>query len=151
VLFEYAGTLGLIDLDYIHPGGARDDFRDNGGGDLLDALSRYDGLQAIGLNPLGGYALGLTDTYQPVESEPVDAPPLRVLPTLDIVATGNVPTADRLTLSAYGKQTTDRVWTVSATSLLTAIDAGRDLAKFRRLSRAPHRTRTARHTDYPRR
>lgn len=31
VLFEYAGTLGLIDLDYVHPHGARDDFRDNWG------------------------------------------------------------------------------------------------------------------------
>jgi hypothetical protein len=28
------------------------------------------------------------------------------------------------------KQTADRVWTVSATSLLTAIDADRDLAEF---------------------
>jgi Helicase conserved C-terminal domain len=130
VLFEYAGTLGLIDLDYIHPNGARDDFRDNWGGDFLDALSRYDGLQAIRLNPLGAYALGLTDTYQPAEPEPVDAQSLKVLPNLDIVATGNVPTADRLTLSAYAKQTADRVWTVSATSLLTAIDGGRDLSEF---------------------
>ena len=67
VLFEYAGTLGLIDLDYVHPKGARDDFRGNWGGDFLDALSRYDGLRAIRLNPLGAYALGLTDTYQPRE------------------------------------------------------------------------------------
>jgi hypothetical protein len=29
VLFEYAGTLGLLDLDYIHPHGARDDFQEN--------------------------------------------------------------------------------------------------------------------------
>ena len=56
MLFEYAGTLGLIDLDYIHPGGARDDYRGNWGGDFLDALSRYDGLQSIRLNPLGAYA-----------------------------------------------------------------------------------------------
>ncbi|MGH3604645.1 MAG: hypothetical protein ACRDQI_11545 [Pseudonocardiaceae bacterium] len=41
VLFEYAGTLGLLDLDYVHPTGARDDFQDNWGGDDLDALSRY--------------------------------------------------------------------------------------------------------------
>jgi len=130
VLFEYAGTLGLIDLDYVHPKGARDDFRGNWGGDFLDALSRYDGLRAIRLNPLGAYALGLTDTYQPRETDPVDARSLKVLPNLDIVATGNVPTADRLTLSGYAKQSADHVWTVSASSLLTAIDAGRDLAEF---------------------
>jgi len=53
VLFEYAATLELIDLDYVHANGARDDFRDNWGGDFLDSLSRYDGLQAIRLNPTG--------------------------------------------------------------------------------------------------
>ncbi|HEU5471893.1 MAG TPA: hypothetical protein VFV67_14675 [Actinophytocola sp.] len=37
VLFEYAVTLGLIDLDYVHPHGERDDFRDQWGGDDLDA------------------------------------------------------------------------------------------------------------------
>jgi hypothetical protein len=129
-LFEYAGTLGLIDLDYVHPKGARDDFRGNWGGDFLDALSRYDGLRAIRLNPLGAYALGLTDTYQARQTDPVDAQSLKVLPNLDIVATGNVPTADRLTLSGYAKQSADHVWTVSASSLLSAVDAGRDLAEF---------------------
>jgi hypothetical protein len=130
VVFEYAGPLGLIDLDYLQPGGARDDFRDNWGGDDLDALSRYDGLQAIRLTALGSYVLGLTNTYQPTNSGLAEAQPLKVLPNLDIVATGDVAAADRLILSAYAKQTGDRVWTASATSLLTAIDAGRDLAEF---------------------
>lgn len=130
VLFEYAGPLGLIDLDFVHPDGARDDFRDNWGGDELDALSRYDGLQAIRLTTLGSYVLGLTDTYQPTNSDPAEAQPLKVLPNLDIVATGDVPAADRLTLSAYAWQTSDRVWTTSAASLLAAIDAGRELAEF---------------------
>ena len=35
----------------------------------LDSLSRYDGLHAVRLNPLGAYALGLTDTYKPAEPE----------------------------------------------------------------------------------
>src|SRR5262249_52367534 len=43
LLFEYAGTLGLFDLAYGDPMGARDDFRDNWGADDLDYLSRYDG------------------------------------------------------------------------------------------------------------
>jgi hypothetical protein len=43
LLFEYADILGLVDLDYVHPAGAREDFHDNWGGDDLDALSRYDG------------------------------------------------------------------------------------------------------------
>jgi hypothetical protein len=130
ILFEYAGTLGLVDLDYVDASGAREDCRDNWGGDDLDALSRYDGLRAIRLTALGGYVLGLTDTYQPASSEAATAAPLKVLPNLDIVATGDLPAADRLVLSAYAKQTADRVWTASATSLLSAIDAGRDLTEL---------------------
>lgn len=130
VLFEYAGTLGLVDLDYIHPAGAREDFRNNWGSDDLDALSRYDGLRSIRLNELGAYALGLADTYRPVDSDTGDAPALKVLPNLDIVATGDIPAADRLFLTAYAKQTADRVWTVSTTSLLSAIDSGRHLSEF---------------------
>jgi hypothetical protein len=47
VLFEYAATLGLIDVAYTDPAGARDDFRGNWGADDLDYLSRYDGLTAV--------------------------------------------------------------------------------------------------------
>jgi hypothetical protein len=129
VLFEYAGTLGLVDLDYVDPSWARDDFRDNWGGDDLDALSRYDGLRAIRLTALGAYVLGLTDTYQPADSA-AETQSLKVLPNLDIVATGDLPAADRLILSAYAKQTADHVWTASATSLLTALDTGRDLTEL---------------------
>lgn len=64
VLFEYAATLGLIDVEYDPPAHARDDFRENRGADDLDALSRYDGLRAVRLNPLGCYVLGLGDDSQ---------------------------------------------------------------------------------------
>ncbi|HXL20579.1 MAG TPA: helicase-associated domain-containing protein [Streptosporangiaceae bacterium] len=129
VLFEYAGTLGLLDLDYIHPVGAREDFQDNWGGDDMDALSRYDGLQAIRLTALGRYALGQTDTYQPAADD-TQAQLLKVLSNLDVIATGSISAGDQLLLSAYAEQTADRVWTVSAPSLLAAIDIGRDLTEF---------------------
>lgn len=129
VLFEYAGTLGLLDLDYVHPRGARDDFQDNWGGDDLDALSRYDGLRAIRLTALGRYALGLTDTYQPPTGD-ANAEGLKVLPNLDIVATGALSAGDQLVLSGYAERTADRVWTVSAASLLTAISTGRHPSDF---------------------
>jgi hypothetical protein len=130
VLFEYAATLGLIDLEYTDPAGARSDYHDNWGADDLDYLSRYDGLLAIRLNPLGAHALGLTSDYQPPASTAVPERALKVLPTLDIVAVGEPTAADRLILNAHAEHTSDRVWTVGADTLLTAIEGGRQLSQF---------------------
>ena len=67
VLFEYAATLGLIDVEYARPEGARTDYHENWGTEDLPFLSRYDGLLALRLNPLGAYAVGIAPAY--------DAPP----------------------------------------------------------------------------
>lgn len=140
MLFEYAGTLGLFDLDYTDPAGARDDFRGNWGTDDLDYLSRYDGLRAVRLNPLGAYVLGLTDRYEPPSGGHPAQQTLKVLPNLDIVVTGELPPADRLMLDAYAAQTADRVWTLGQATLLAALDAGRDLDHLRQFltARATH-------------
>jgi hypothetical protein len=53
VLFEYAATLGLIDVGYVDPCGARDDYRSLWGADSYPSLSRYDGLRYIRVNELG--------------------------------------------------------------------------------------------------
>jgi hypothetical protein len=57
VLFEYAATLGLIDVAYADPRGARDDYRALWGADQLSCLSRYDGLCAVRVNDLGAAVL----------------------------------------------------------------------------------------------
>ena len=57
VLFEYAATVGLIDVAYTDPGGARDDYRALWGADQLSCLSRYDGLAAVRVNELGAAVL----------------------------------------------------------------------------------------------
>jgi len=57
VLFEYAATLGLIDVAYTEPRGARDDYRALWGADQLSCLSRYDGLSAVRVNELGAAVL----------------------------------------------------------------------------------------------
>ena len=59
VLFEYAATLGMIDLTYTDPHGARPDFTRLSGTDDLEFLSRYDGLHYVRLTALGAYCLGL--------------------------------------------------------------------------------------------
>ena len=70
VLFEYAATLGLIDVAYTEPRGARDDYRALWGADQLSCLSRYDGLSAVRVNELGAAVLhdpdALPDLGQPV-------------------------------------------------------------------------------------
>ncbi|WP_426504354.1 hypothetical protein ACPPVO_43220 [Dactylosporangium sp. McL0621] len=130
VLFEYAAPLGLIDVEYTDPDGARTDYDHNWGADDLDRLSRYDGLLAIRLNPLGRYALGLASDYQPMVDTVAPQRTLKVLPNLDIVAVGDPTAADRLILDAHAEHTNDRVWTVRADTLLAAIEAGRTLDQF---------------------
>jgi hypothetical protein len=55
---------------------------------------------------------------------------LKILPNLDVVATGVLSPGDQVLLSGYAEHTADRVWTVSAASLLAALDTGRDLGEF---------------------
>jgi len=57
VLFEYAATLGVIDVTYTDPRGARGDYRGLWGADEYPCLSRYDGLVAVRVNELGAAIL----------------------------------------------------------------------------------------------
>ena len=57
VLFEYAATLGVVDVAYAGPQGARGDYRDLWGADQRGSLSRYDGLTAIRVSELGAAIL----------------------------------------------------------------------------------------------
>ena len=86
VLFEYAATLGMIDVAYIVPHGARPDFTRLSGTDDLEFLSRYDGLHYVRLTALGAYCLGLTERYTPSTAEPGAS--LTVYPDLRVQVTG---------------------------------------------------------------
>jgi hypothetical protein len=57
VLFEYAATMGVVDVAYTEPSGARDDYGGLWGTDYLAWLSRYDGLAAVRVNELGAAIL----------------------------------------------------------------------------------------------
>ncbi|MDX3385429.1 helicase-associated domain-containing protein [Streptomyces niveiscabiei] len=135
VLFEYAAVLGLIDVDYQPPVGARDDYRDNWGADWTDCISRYDGLLALRLNPLGAYATEQTAVYLPTPAPAGTGPKgsgrLKVLPNHDVVALDGLAPAEALLLDAFAERTSDRVWALTSASLLAAVDAGRDLTELR--------------------
>jgi hypothetical protein len=131
VLFEYAATLGLLDVDYVPPAHARDDFQHMWGSDWIDALSRYDGLRAVRLTPLGSYATGLSTKYVPTQPA-APSRTLQVLANFDIIA-ADISPADQIVLDAFAIRTSDRVWTLSTASLVAAVDAGRtpdELAAF---------------------
>lgn len=53
LLFEYAATLGVVDVRYTDPENGTKDFVDLWGADMLDCISRYDGLEAVRLTDLG--------------------------------------------------------------------------------------------------
>ena len=57
VLFEYAATLGVVDVAYTGPRGARRDYRGLRGADQRDSLSRYDGLAAVRVSEVGAAIL----------------------------------------------------------------------------------------------
>lgn len=129
LVFEYAATLGLVDVAYVEPEDARDDFHDNWGADDLDTLSRYDGLLHFRLNPLGSYVLGLTPEYAVVP--PLAAPQsLRVQANFEVVVPEPLGPADLMLLRAYAEPKGDVVWRLTRSRLLAALEDGRDPAEL---------------------
>ncbi|MCC8998663.1 MAG: helicase-associated domain-containing protein, partial [Candidatus Contendobacter sp.] len=98
------------------------------GADDLPFFSRYDGLLYLRVNPLGAYALGLADRYQPTAPEIAATPLLRVLPNLEIAAIGaRLEPADAMLLDSYAEKVSDAVWKLEQGRLLEALEAGHDI------------------------
>jgi hypothetical protein len=130
LLFEYAATLGLIDVAYVPPDGARPDYHNMWGTDDLEYLSRYDGLMYIRQTPLAAYALGWAEVYEPPALEQRSA--FTVLANLDVVATGDGLTfSDRIALERYAHRTADRVWRLDRERLLATAEEGESIAAVR--------------------
>ncbi|MGI9107738.1 MAG: hypothetical protein ACR2G4_15995 [Pyrinomonadaceae bacterium] len=135
LLFEYASTLGLIDVAYISPVGARRDYTELWGVDDLDFFSRYDGLLYFRLTPLGAYALGLADEYMPAPLEAKSS--LRVLPSLKVVVSGEPLSPDEsLLLDAYADRASDAQWHLDQARTMEAIENGHQVAELREFLRA---------------
>jgi len=124
LLLEYAATLGLIDVELDHPRGAREDFGVNEGSEGLEYLSRYDGLRAVRLTPLGAYATGQAATYTPAV---VDEAALTVGADLVVAAATAPSIADRMVLTAFAEDLGGLRWQISRPILLDALDTGHSL------------------------
>jgi hypothetical protein len=125
-LFEYAATLGLIDVAFIRPEDTPSDFNKLWGVDDLAFLSRYDGLLQFRINNLGAWCLGLTAQYVP--TAPQVRAVLQVLPNGDIVASAAATPGDLLMLGQFAERTSDFVWRLEPLQLLEAVEQGRALA-----------------------
>jgi hypothetical protein len=135
LLFEYAATLGMVELVYTAPADA--DFGLGKDEDLYyraDVLSPYDGLRGFMLTALGAYALRLTDEYTPPR-QPEDSgpPPLRVLPNLDIVvaAPERLTPNDRATLERVASPQSEGVWRLERALLTEAAEQGLGVEQVR--------------------
>ncbi|MCA1635128.1 MAG: hypothetical protein LC802_15910 [Acidobacteria bacterium] len=112
LLFEYAATLGVIDVGYVPPEGARQDFSDLWGADDYEFFSRYDGLLYFRLTPLGAYCLGLTDKYVPTQV--TARAKISVLPSLKITS----------------------VWSLDRARTMAALENGHQIAELREFLQA---------------
>ena len=129
-LFEYAAPLGIIDVAYIEPDRARDDFTQLWGAEDLYSLSRYDGLFYFRITPLGAYCLGLKDdhTVTPVR------PQVRfsVLPSLHIhVAGGRMSAEEVLILDTWAEKETEESWRLDRHKTVRAVEKGHDVDELR--------------------
>jgi hypothetical protein len=131
LLFEYAATLGLVDVAYADPVQARQDFRNLWGADDFDFLSRYDGLSAFRLTPLGAYVLGLSSDYQPLAI--VSNVKLSVLPSLLVnVVQGELAPEEVLLLENWADPLQAASWRLDREKALSAIEKGYDIAELQK-------------------
>ncbi len=125
-LFEYAATMGIMDVAYIHPDGALSDCHVlwGWGMDNTNFLSRYDGLMYIRINALGAFAMEMTDDYEtgPTEKRAV----LTVLPNHDVVVTDahTLSPADKLFLEKIALKKSSALWILTTRTLLDAAQNG---------------------------
>lgn len=130
VLLEYAATLGLIDVAYIPPFGARQDFGELWGTDDLDFLSRYDGLKFIRINNLGAFCLDLAENYELPQVAVKSS--LTVLPNLKIKVVGESLTGgEELFLENFAEKEGEKVWRLNRELAINALENGQQISALR--------------------
>ena len=130
LLFEYAAPLGLIDIAYEHPAGARSDFQAQWGTDDLIFLSRYDGLRYFRLTSLGAFILGRLDHYEPRKEEPAIS--LTVLPNRQIrIEQGELSPDQSLLLESFAEPQRTGLWVLDEARAIKSVEKGARIAELR--------------------
>lgn len=129
LLLEYAATLGMIDVGFTPPEGARRDYTHLWGSDELAFLSRYDGLEYFRLTPLGAYCLGLVEEYDPANLQ--HCTPLILYPDLRVCAGAPLAADERFLLETYANREGEGVWRLAHDKTLAAFESGHDADALR--------------------
>ena len=129
-LFEYAATLGMIDVAYTDPHDARLDFTRLANADELTFLSRYDGLRYFRITALGAWCLGRAESYQP--RSPEARASMTVFPDLRLQVQGAALTQDEaLLLETYARPEAEDVWRLDRDRTLAALESGSRVEELR--------------------
>jgi hypothetical protein len=121
-LMEYAATVGIIDIGYEHPSGARSDFQHLPDTERVRALSRYDGLRCFKITTLGEYILGKTETYKSPDMVPRQK--LTVLSSLVLKFDNEPPAEQAILLDLFADRESDHRWRLSRLKTLQATQRG---------------------------
>jgi hypothetical protein len=130
-LFEYCATLGLIDVAYDDPRGARSqDYRECWGTDDLEFLSHCDGLYYIRINDLGAFVMGHRSEYQVLQND--DG--VFTFDGTDLVVddTGTMAPGQQLYLEKIAERIEVDRWRFSASSLVRALKGGENLGEIKK-------------------
>ncbi|RDK07249.1 hypothetical protein DN412_27100 [Cupriavidus lacunae] len=134
-LFEYAAPLGIIDVAYTEPAGARPNFRDMWGTDELQFLSRYDGLAYFRVTSLGAYCLGASAHYTPAQVRV--SLRLSVMPGMQVKVIGDSLSAEEsLILDMWATEEADKLWRLDLQKAIVAVERGHDIAELREFLQA---------------
>ncbi|MDP1589257.1 MAG: hypothetical protein Q8M07_16020 [Prosthecobacter sp.] len=127
LLMEYAATLGLVDICYLHPA---DSSSPSPGWVDVEWISRYDGLLAFRVTPLGRYCLS-PEKGPFTPSKPPSTLRLEAKSNLTIhVVSGTPGPADLIQIEAWAEPKEPNVWQADSERALASVEAGRDPAEF---------------------
>jgi hypothetical protein len=129
-LFEYAATLGLIDIAFVEPEIGCRNFKTSWGFEDHPYLSRYDGLLYFRVNALGAYCLGISDKY--TQSKKCKTLKLSVMSNLRVkLLAGKLSPHETLLLEAFAESVGDNVWEISQSKCLEACESGMQISDLK--------------------
>jgi hypothetical protein len=131
LLFEYAATLGMIDIGFVSPVDQRMDlYSQSWGADELSLISRYDGLTHIRITELGEYILGIKPQFT------MKLPETTITFSKDSVISVEtllMPIDIKETLDSFAEKISEYQWKLTESSITKALQSGYKLSSLKSL------------------